>query len=299
MGAGVATPAPELPATDPGVAPVPTATVAPASAAVPEAPAPTPTAPDQPSSVADAPAQPSPASATPAVSTTAPMMGPDSPGRSSADPFASVPAYDSDRAPGLGPDVRGYVTVKAPRWRGTGQFALAGITFAAGVTFQMVDMLMCLNCATGITERVFFASSIGLAAGAGATRAHADAYDDVAMGRSMRNPRRALIAGAVLTGVGATLGLVNEGMWWRCVVDREGPYRQAIAGNDFFTHPCNYEASRGMLDLAVGATATGMAMLTWAITYRRDARAYRRARVIDVSPLASRGQLGLQIGGRF
>ena len=40
-------------------------------------------------------------------------------------------------------------------------------------------------------------------------------------------------------------------------------------------------------------------MLSYALTYRRHARAYERARVIGLRPTFGRNMTGLTIGGRF
>lgn len=175
----------------------------------------------------------------------------------------------------------------------------AGIVFAHAITYQGIDSLVFGNVATGGIERALMATTIGLAAGGGAVRARADAYDDTALGRKRPNTRRALIAGAALTGVGAVMGLVNEGLWWRCVFDGSGPYR--TDGNDFgfSAFDCRYGISRGLLDLSTGVTSAGLAMMSWALVYRRDARAYQRARVIGLRPSIGRDRLGLSLGGRF
>ena len=262
------------PSSDGAVAAEPTAEAPEADSAVPEEPpaaAPPesePVAPPQPDTVVGP--QPAPTEPAPTVS----------------------PDFE-DSAPGLHPDLgRDYVTIKAPTWRGTGQFIAAASLFGLGVAFQVGDTVLCGNCASGVFERVVFGTSMGLAAGGGVMRGHADAYDDAALRRDRREVRRTLIMGAALTGVGAVMGLANEGMWWNCWINGEGPY--ADGGFD-----CRQGLSRGILDVATATTATGLGMLTWSLTYRRDARAYTRARVIGLRPTFGRERVALSLEGRF
>ncbi|MCH9688211.1 MAG: hypothetical protein K0V04_42665 [Deltaproteobacteria bacterium] len=297
---GGAAPPPEIPEPTPPVLPqTPGGAVPEANVTATEAPSDGPAA-DERTAVPAAPVVEPPEVAT-VESASAPS--PIGPSRASADPFESLPTADAERPPGLqaGLDLgNDYVTVRQPRWRGTGLFITAGIGYAMGVAYQAGDAAICGDCAIGVVERVFLASSIGAAAGAGVLRAHADAYDDVALGRKKRNSRRALIAGAALTGIGAVVGLANEGMWWRCVLDGSGPYSVPDTNFDFDIGPsCRTSLSRAMLDISTGASATGIGLLTWAIVYRRDARAYQRARVISLRPRATRDQWGLTLEGRF
>lgn len=213
------------------------------------------------------------------------------------------PVMERERAPLVASDLpdsdwpdSGWVTVRAPRFRGTGMLVGSGLALGGALAFQAIDALVCGNCATGVTERVMLAASMGLAAGGGAARGRADAYDDTVLRRERPNTRRALLVGAALTGVGAALGLANEGMWWRCAVGGEGPYQVRFGGGSF---DCRYGVTRGVLDLATVSTATGLAMLTWSLTYRRDARALRRARVIGLRPTMGRERWGLSLEGRF
>ena len=53
------------------------------------------------------------------------------------------------------------------------------------------------------------------------------------------------------------------------------------------------------MDLATGATSAGVGLMTWALVYRRDARAYQRARVLGVTPTLGRDRWSLSIEGRF
>ncbi len=283
----------------------PAATVEEPAAASSEADPKPPTLPESPGSVpAEAPAAEAPApDPAPAPAVAVEPVEPPAP-----EPVADVPVeaplssaqFDSP-APGLEADLHDdYVTIRPPSWRGTGMLVAAGLTFATAITFQGIDTLVCGECATGGIERAFMATTIGLAAGGGAVRAHADAYDDTALRRNRPNTRRALITGAVLTGAGAAMGLVNEGLWWRCVFDGSGPYRleaEEFSWNRNFD--CRYGLSRGLMDLATGATSAGVGMMTWALVYRRDARAYQRARVLGVTPTVGRNRWGLSIEGRF
>lgn len=216
------------------------------------------------------------------------------------DPLELAVADQSDLPPRLGAERERYVAIRPPRWRGTGMLVAAGVVFAHALTFQGIDSLVVGNVATGGVERALMATTVGLAAGGAAVRAHADAYDDTALRRRRPETRRMLIAGATLAGVGAAVGLVNEGLWWRCAFDGSGPYR--TEGGDFFdisAFDCRYGISRGLLDLSTGATSVGLAMMTWALVYRRDARAYQRARVVGLRPTLGRDRWGLSIEGRF
>lgn len=202
--------------------------------------------------------------------------------------------------PELGDGVTpGYVVVRPPRWRGTGLLVGSAGLLASALIFQLTDALACGNCATGVVERVFLAGSMGLAAGGGVVRAHADAYDDTALRRERRDTRRALIAGATLTGAGAVLGLVNDGLWWRCVIGNAGPYTTEPVNEWNFSFNCRYGLTRGLLDVASISTATGLGLLSWSLAYRRDAKAYERARVIGLRPTVGRNRWMLGVEGRF
>jgi hypothetical protein len=214
-------------------------------------------------------------------------------------PVMPVPVPEPELAPGLVGDEldAGWVTVKAPRWRGTGLFIGSGALFASAVIFQLVDGLSCGDCALGVTERAFLAAGMGLAAGGGVMRGRADAYDDTALRRKRPDTRPLLIAGAALVGVGAVVGLVNDGLWWRCVTNASGPYSTPSDGG--FGLQCRYDLTRGLLDLGAASAAAGLGMLTWSLAYRRDARAYQRARVIGLRPTFGHGRWGMSLGGRF
>jgi hypothetical protein len=216
-------------------------------------------------------------------------------------PVMPVPVAEPELAPGLvGDDLdAGWVAVRAPRWRGTGLFIGSGALFASAVIFQLVDGLSCGDCAFGVTERAFLAAGMGLAAGGGVMRGRADAYDDTALRRKRPDTRPLLIAGAALVGVGAVVGLVNDGMWWRCVTNASGPYHTPGDGEFELGLPCRYDLTRGLLDLGTATTAAGLGMLTWSLAYRRDARAYQRARVIGLRPTFGRDRWVMSLGGRF
>lgn len=192
----------------------------------------------------------------------------------------------------------GYVRVKRPRFRGTGQFAISGVSFGMAVLIQAVDSLAFGSSGFGIGERVFLAVAMGTAAGGGITRGHADAYDDAAFRRTPLDTRKTLIAGAALIGTGAVLGLVNEGLWWQCAFNESGPYFLDEDEN-FFAYPCRYGLNRGLLDLASGMTTAGLGMLTWSLVYRRDSKAYERARVVAFHPTFGAASAGLTVEGRF
>lgn len=275
---GVGPGSPEVPVQSPAMEPV-----SPAETAPPEDEG-TPadgeeSVPEPETAIAEEPSEtePAPPDVSPAEAPPAPELPP-----------ASNPELDRD-----------WVTIRAPRWRGTGLLIASGVSLAAGVAFQAGDMLLCGDCASGVLERAFMAASMGLAAGGGVVRGHADAYDDAALRRSRRNIRGPLVAGAVLTGAGAALGLVNEGMWWGCVYGNDGPYFTGPQDDFFSSYPCRYGAMRGLLDVATATTGTGLALLTWSLTYRRDARAYSRARVIGLRPTLGRTRFGLTVEGRF
>ena len=188
-----------------------------------------------------------------------------------------------------------YVRIDRPTYRGTGMFAMAGVMYGSTLLFQVVDRVW-FQEAQGIIERTFLGIGAGFAAAGGVKRGRADAYDDAALGRSPRDADRALRVGATLVGVGGALALVNEAMWWRCVVDGEGPYVKEA--NDF-RRECRQGVNRGMLDVSAAVTTTGIGILTWSLIYRRDAKAYRRARVVGMSPTFGRESVGFTVEGRF
>lgn len=231
--------------------------------------------------------QPQPESPVAPVAESAAVMGPE---------LASAPLVDT--ASGEETWKKNFVRVQRPRYWGTGMFVAAGATFAAAGLVQAVDSLVFGDASFGILERMFLATSMGMAAGGGIRRGHADAYDDTALRRKRPETRKILIAGAALVGVGATLGLVNEGMWWRCVIDETGPYENGTSG-DFQSFPCRYGLTRGLLDISAGATTAGLGMLTWALVYRRDSRAFKGARVVGMSPTFGQGRAGFSVEGRF
>lgn len=245
-------------------------------------------APEEPAPTETAPAQTAPAPS-PEVEPLAPEVAP---------PAGPVPLEaESPLSPSVErQDTSGYVLVRAPRFRGTGLFIASGIMLSSAIIFQAVDSLMCGDCATGVMERFFLGGTMALAAGGGAVRGHADAYDDTALRRERPDTRRMLIVGAALTGGGALVGLVNEGMWWRCVFSNAGPY---VDDGSFGQFDCRYGLTRGLLDFASVTTAAGLGMLTWSLAYRRDAKAYERARVVGLRPTFGRDRFGLSLGGRF
>jgi hypothetical protein len=245
--------------------------------------------------------QPEPtAEATPGTEPTEPTEPPAEIGPEVApEPTVEVaPLAPPELAPGLDAedDDDRYVTVRPPRWRGTGILIGAGALYAAAIAFQAGDSVLCGDCATGVIERIFLFGSMGMAAGGAVMRGHADAYDDTALRRDRPDTRKTLIAGAVLTGAGAVMGLVNEGLWWSCVVTGDGPYE---TNGDFNGTGCNYLTSRALLDIGTATTAAGLGLLSWSLTYSRDARAYQRARVIGLRPTLGRDRWGLGVGGRF
>lgn len=224
-------------------------------------------------------------------------VGPTPPPEPAVAPAAPL-APDAELAPGLEADsLERYVTVRPPRWRGTGILIGAGALYAAAIAFQAGDSALCGDCATGVIERIFLFGSMGMAAGGSVLRGHADAYDDTALGRDRPDTRKTLIIGAALTGAGAVMGLVNEGLWWSCVVTGEGPYE--TNDDDWNGTGCNYLTSRALLDVGTATTAAGLGLLSWSLTYSRDAKAYRRARVIGLRPTIGRDRWGLGVGGRF
>lgn len=223
-------------------------------------------------------------------------VAPEPPPEPAVAPVAPL-APDLEPAPGLEADPgERYITVKPPRWRGTGVLIGAGALYAAAIAFQAGDSALCGDCAVGVVERLFLFGSMGMAAGGAVLRGHADAYDDTALRRDRPDTRKTLIAGAVLTGAGAVMGLVNEGLWWGCVVTGDGPYDTT---NEFNGSGCNYLAGRALLDVGTATTAAGLGLLGWSLTYSRDAKAYERARVIGLRPTLGRDRWGLGIGGRF
>lgn len=212
-----------------------------------------------------------------------------------------APVQDPERAPVAREDWHDsksdWVTVRAPRWRGTGLWVGAGLAMGGAFTFQLVDALLCGSCAYGLVERVMLGASMGLSAGGGVVRGRADAYDDTVLRRDRPDTRRTLIIGTALAGAGVVLGLVNEGMWWRCVIADAGPYR--VEADDFRSFNCRYGLNRGLVDLASASTATGLGLLTWSLNYRRTAKGLERARVVGLRPALGRDRWGVSLGGRF
>jgi len=257
--------------------------------------------------------QPAPAETAPAPATApAPDTGETAPAPEPApvvdQPVAPLAPFEAPGAPMPEPELaplvddvstEAYITVRPPQWRGSGQLIAAGSLFVAAVAFQAGDTAICGDCATGVFERILLFTSMGLAGGGGVARGHADAYDDTALRRERPDTRRALIAGAVLTGVGAAIGLVNEGLWWHCVIEGgAGPYEATNSG-DVFENQCRMGVNRAMIDVATASTGTGLALLGWSLTYRRDAKAYERARVIGLRPNVGRDRFGIGLQGRF
>ncbi|MEM6990737.1 MAG: hypothetical protein AAF721_09575 [Myxococcota bacterium] len=290
---------PVLPESPNGATSPPTAD----ATAAPEAP------PDDESAAAEPPADPTPeAGETPETSAPLPMQPAEAPveveppqPEPTVQPQPEVlppAAVEVGPVEAAGPEP-GFVRVQRPRYAGTGMFIASGVTFGAAALVQAIDSLVAGDQGTGILERMFLATSMGMAAGGGIKKGHADAYDDTVFRRKRPETRKLLIAGAVLVGAGATLGLVNEGMWWHCVFNDSGPYSIELDEDTFQLYGCRYGLTRGLLDLSSGATAAGLGMLTWALVYRRDARAYEGARVVAMQPTFGRGQAGLSITGRF
>lgn len=275
----------------------PTLPEPPGGATTPEQPEPDP-APSA-DAAADVPETPSTVAAPTVVEPPQPEPAVD-PAPATVDPIApSLPMTDDDSPlADRTPSDRDWVTVRAPRWRGTGMYIGAGGLFLATLAFQAGDGLLCGNCGIGITERIFLGTAIGLSVGAGAVKGHADAYDDTALRRTPRRGRRALITGAVLTGFGVVLGLVNEGMWWSCQYSNTGPY--VLENGGFFGGTtCRYGVGRGLLDVASASTAVGGSLLSWSLVYRRDTAALSRARVISLRPNLGTDRFGLNLSGRF
>lgn len=247
--------------------------------------------------------------ATPAEPTGDPAVAPVSEATPEPEPPVATP--EAVREPAPPPELEspwprerepddGYVTIRPPRWNGTGLLVSAGVMFASAIAFQAGDSALCGDCAIGVIERAFLSASMGLSAGGGVVRGHATAYDDTALRRARPNTRAGLIAGSVLVGAGAVIGLVNEGLWWRCVLAGRGPYVLPPDGDDFFAESsCRVPLDRALLDVASASAATGLGVLGWSLTYRRDAKAYQRARVIGLRPQLGPDRLGVGVGGRF
>lgn len=288
-------PEPTSPAPSEEVAPV---AEEPPEPAVLDTPGPSPVAPEpaaapvqQPS--ASAPVEP-PQPVGPAESPQPVPVAEPAPAPPAPDPFAAqIDLPPSSRGPA------GYVRVQRPRHNGTGMFIAAGATFAGAVLVQSIDSIIVGDGSFGILERVLLGTSMGLSAGGGINRGRADAYDDTALKRKRAETRKVLIAGSVLVGAGAVLGLVNEGMWWNCVFNGSGPYATENDPDEFTQFNCRYGLTRGLLDVSSGATAAGLGMLTWALVYRRHSRAYKAARVIGFRPTFGRGRAGIAMSGRF
>ena len=259
-------PAPEAPAPEPELEPLPEPEPEPEPAAPPTVPEPT--------LEAAAPEAEAPA---------APLPGPD--------PTAAPPmATDAETAPVFDAVPGRYVRIDRPGFRGSGFFAAAVATLGAGITFQISERVWCGGCGPGFTERAFFAHTFVFAALAGHQRGKADAFDD-AVTKRQRSVDGIRASGAALLGVGLLVGVINEGLWWSGMAG-VGPF----ARNDFIKMQA---VSRGLLDVSVIASSTGVGLLTWQRRYRRDRRAYRNARVVSAAPQLGQGYAGLSLQGAF
>ncbi len=169
--------------------------------------------------------------------------------------------------------------------------ATAGGLLGFNLLFQAADGLLCGGCASGVLEHGVAGVAIGLAAGGGTLRGGAVAYDHAVMGRRPRDIERLRRTGIALVAIGAVATIVNDAMWFSCVLEDEGPY-----ASDF---SCRYGLSRLFFDLGTGSVAAGGAMIGGTTRYRQHSAAYARGRVISVLPKVGPRSAGLQIGGRF
>jgi hypothetical protein len=205
-----------------------------------------------------------------------------------------TPALDFEPAGGADRWKRDYVRVQRPRMRGTGLMVTAGSLYATAILFQIGDWAWCGNCAMGLLERGFLAPAAVLAPIGAMLRGRHDAYRDTAARIPHRDTRAVVIAGASLAVVGAAAGLANEIMWWQCMRDEKGPY---VVENQSWTD-CRYGVGRATLDLSAAAFTTGLSMIAWGLSYRRDANIYRHAR-LTVAPQINSREAMLTVAGRF
>jgi hypothetical protein len=273
-GPPVLPPAPGEPASEPAVA-----EPAPEPETVPE------------SVPAPAPVAPAPVTPPPAVDSTASSLAP----TIAPTPF-STPVLDSEPPGGVDRWKRDYVRVARPRLRGTGLMVTAGSLYATAVAFQLGDLAVCDNCAYGALERGFLAPAAILAPIGAAMRGRSDAYRDTAARFEPRNTRPTIIAGVSLAAAGAVAGIANEVMWWQCKRNGTGPYVRD--GGDDWWNDCRYGVGRATLNLSAAALTAGISMVAWGLRYRRDAHAYRNARV-TVAPQIGRREAMLTLAGRF
>lgn len=189
------------------------------------------------------------------------------------------------------------VEADASQRRGNGQFIAAGVFFASAFAFQITDAVVFDDSAIGAVERVLLLSGVGLAVGGGVTRGRADARQDESRSKR-RDVYSTLVGGSALTVIGVTLGVVNEGMWWRCIATSEGFYEDKR--DAFGLHDCNARMGRALLDVSAASTAIGVGLLSWSITYRRHrAKTYAHDRTLGLRPMVGRDRWGLGVGGRF
>lgn len=253
--------------------------------------------PDTPSSVPE-PAAPEPKQApepegAPEPAVEAEPMGP------TVDPFgaqeAAGPTAPAPESPRDAEITSARVEADASPRRGNGQFIAAGVLFASAFAFQITDAVVFDDAAIGAVERVLLLSGVGLAVGGGVTRGRANARQDES-GSKRRDVHSTLIGGSALTVIGVTLGVVNDVLWWRCVATSEGLYEDKR--DAYGLHDCNARVGRALLDVSAAATATGLGLMSWSISYRRH-RARAHDRTLGLRPMVGRDRWGIGVGGRF
>ena len=124
-------------------------------------------------------------------------------------------------------------------------------------------------------------ASIGLAGGGGALRGRYEAWE----GRK-RDSKKAIIAGATMVGVGATVYLASRLARFAaigCVADSLGCYHGVYIGSTIG------------IQLGLSTAAAGAGILAFGAEYRR----HRRKVQLQVSPTVSRTFTGLTVSGRF
>lgn len=194
---------------------------------------------------------------------------------------------------------RDYVRVEPPKQRGHGLMIAAGVAFGVGAIYQLGDLALCGNCATGVAERVLIGPAMILAPIGGYMRGRYDAYVDASIGRRPRKAVLPLAIGMTMAAIGAVAGLTNEVFWWQCAVGETGPYHTPAPINTQFEGPeCRTTLARLTLDGSALLVSGGLGLGMWGLKYRRDTRAYERA-VFAVLPRARPGELGVGLMGRF
>lgn len=223
--------------------------------------------------------------------------------------LASVAALGSTEARAEGPiatpppaPAPAVVDRPAPRFTGKGLLIGAGVAGGVGLALNVgrigwhlsacrphsdgTHLGNCLVSGFGdffLSIPAWFANlgAIGMAGGGGALKGRYEAYE----GRK-RDDKKAIIVGATLVGVGATVYIASRFARYAafgCIDGRLGCYRGVYAG------------SIAGVQLGLTAAAVGAGILAFGVEHRRWERRYR----VQVTPSVSAGLTGLVVSGRF